>query len=495
MDGRGSRAVARTSFWGGALSLVALALAGCSVAATPSPETESTAETPAATASAETPGPSGSVIDILPSASSAPTASEPTLDPDAEPSDSPTPPLPNGTLPKVKAAPADPWTAIKWIALPGGHYPAVPKGEGAGDGNATVVGWHGGYIEFLWDPEGRTLTPWVSGNGLTWRAGPRMDLSSFATDFKAIDDQASQTPEPGESPFPSGEADEIRYGCSFVKDQFEEGPSTVLLRGFLHCGDACGHPMTMNDDSIWVSSDGLVWSPVDVKKAFGGAEPDLISGGSSGFVAYAGSNLWISEDGRTWRTGTMPAGTNRSQPVSMAGGFVIGDAVVMVKGHDDLSEPGYCTQSGADKAKYRAEFWLSSDGINWTATHTGIVGYGVSVQMTRLHDHLVVAYETDGTHEYQLVSRDGRNWTQFKAPVIDYWSVLAGRDQGFVCRDTDDSGTALLTFDSNQRLITVKQTGDVPWDGILPESWAIGPTGVLATADGERFWIGVPSAG
>ena len=178
----------------------------------------------------------------------------------------------------------------------------------------------------------------------------------------------------------------------------------------------------------------------------------------------------------------------------MAGGYVIGDAVVMTKGHNDLSEPGYCTQSGADRAKYRAELWLSSDGINWTATHTGIVGYGVSVQMTRLDDHLVIADERSDAHEYQLASTDGKTWTQLKGPLIDTMSLLCGRDQGFIVGG-GDSGTVLKTFDSSLKLITVKQTGDLPWADLAPTPWAIGPTGILATDDGERFWIGVPSAG
>jgi hypothetical protein len=479
---------ARAAFTCGAVVLAVISIAACSLAATPSANPTESAYAPTASASAVSPSATGTVIDLTLGTAAA------TDDPDADPTDTPTPPLPKGTLPTVKAAPGGTWTAINWIALPGGNYPAVPKGEGYGDRNATVVGWHGGYVEFLWDPEGRTLTPWVSGNGLTWRAGPRMDLSSFADDFKEIDDQAAETAEPGESPFPTGDVDEIRYGCSFDEVQFEEGPSTLLLRGFLHCGDGCSHPITTDDDSIWVSSDGLVWSPVDVMAAFGGAEPNLISGGSSGFIAYAGSNIWISQDGRSWRTGTLPAGTNRSQPVEMAGGFVIGDAVVITKGHNDLSEPGYCSQSGADMAKYRAEFWLSSDGLNWTATHTGIVGYGVSVQMTRIHDHLVIAYETDGTHAYQLASTDARTWTQLSGPLIDTLSLLCGRDQGFIV-DDGESGVVLKTFDPSLKLITVKQTGDLPWDDLGPTPWAIGPTGILASDDGERFWIGVPSAG
>ena len=400
-------------------------------------------------------------------------------------------------MPPVKAAPADPWSAINWIALPGGHYPAVSTAEGAGDPNATLVGWHGGFIEFLWDPVARTLTPWVSSNGLTWRSGSRMDLSYFADDFKEMDDQASEfaaeTPGPGESPFTTAEIDEMRYGCSFVEYQFEEGPSTFLLRGYLHCGDRCGNLMDSGNDAMWVSPDGLNWTFVNVPKTLG-MDAGSISGGSSGFAAVngAGTQLLISADGITWHSGAFPPGTNRSEAVSFAAGFVMGDAVVLVKGHNNLSVEG-CIQSGADLVKYQARFWLSSDGINWTATHTGIVGYGVSVQMTRLDDHLVIGDERSDAHEYQLASTDGKTWTQLNGPLIDTTPLLCGRDQGFIV-DGGDSGTVLKTFDSSLKLITVKQTGDLPWDDLDATRWAIGPTGILATADGERFWIGVPSS-
>jgi hypothetical protein len=42
-------------------------------------------------------------------------------------------------------------------------------------------------------------------------------------------------------------------------------------------------------------------------------------------------------------------------------------------------------------------------------------------------------------------------------------------------------------------MVALKQTGDAPWI----DDWqiAVGPTGLLVTGDGSRFWIGVPTAG
>jgi hypothetical protein len=48
------------------------------------------------------------------------------------------------------------------------------------------------------------------------------------------------------------------------------------------------------------------------------------------------------------------------------------------------------------------------------------------------------------------------------------------------------------SFNSGLNLVSVKQTGDLPWTA---DQLVLGPTGLLVTEDGTRFWIGVPSAG
>jgi hypothetical protein len=509
MDGRGSRAVARTSFWGGALSLVALALAGCSVAATPSPETESTAAVQSPAIPSDTPFATGSVIDILlPSAG--PTATDPdaTMDPEAGPTESPTPPLPKGTLPAVGAAPSGTWAAVNWIALPGGHYPAVPASSDFEGPNASLSGWSKGFVEFLWDPIRRTLTPWVSGSGLTWSSGPRLNLSAWTGDFKAWETDLfapGDTPAPGETMQPTETQDPAeRYNCTVSVDEFEEGPSGLLMRAHFDCEGGCGGPWYTSRDAFWTSSDGQRWDPADVAGQFRNGAPRAISGGSSGYVALdsKGSRLMTSADGRSWAAGKLPPGIDHSDPVSIDGGFVVGDVVLMQKGHQDW-RGGTCGPGGpTDRSKYRGELWWSPDGITWTmADVPGTVGYGVSVELARVNDHLVVAdvmtSGADGeiTSEVQFVSRDGKSWTRFSGSSWWYRTILAGRDHGLLCvtsLDPSDDSIAMQTFDSSLSPVTVSQTGDKPWASV---QMAIGPTGILATADGERFWIGVPSAG
>ena len=51
----------------------------------------------------------------------------------------------------------------------------------------------------------------------------------------------------------------------------------------------------------------------------------------------------------------------------------------------------------------------------------------------------------------------------------------------------------MCVLDDKFSLVTLKQTGDWPWI----DNWqlALGPTGLVVTEDGSRFWIGVPTAG
>ena len=47
-------------------------------------------------------------------------------------------------------------------------------------------------------------------------------------------------------------------------------------------------------------------------------------------------------------------------------------------------------------------------------------------------------------------------------------------------------------FNDKLTLVALKQSGDLPWKGV---QYVLGPTGLLATDGGNRFWIGVPTAG
>jgi hypothetical protein len=71
----------------------------------------------------------------------------------------------------------------------------------------------------------------------------------------------------------------------------------------------------------------------------------------------------------------------------------------------------------------------------------------------------------------------------------DLSQSICGRNHGLVA--TSDYKT-IEGFDANLTLKVLKQTGPVPW--IDQRQIVIGPTGLLVTEDGTRFWLGVPSA-
>jgi hypothetical protein len=77
---------------------------------------------------------------------------------------------------------------------------------------------------------------------------------------------------------------------------------------------------------------------------------------------------------------------------------------------------------------------------------------------------------------------------------------VAGRDQGLISTGSDRYGNAptLSIVDDRLGLVALAQTGDQPpWGDTQfgDVQLALGPGGLLCTADGSRFWIGVPTIG
>jgi hypothetical protein len=67
--------------------------------------------------------------------------------------------------------------------------------------------------------------------------------------------------------------------------------------------------------------------------------------------------------------------------------------------------------------------------------------------------------------------------------------VIFGWDRGLIRR-----GSTLSVFNSRLAPVTLRQTGDSPWwDEDL--HLVMGPSGILATDGGMRFWVGVPTGG
>jgi hypothetical protein len=493
----------RGIFFGAAVAVLMASLVGACATARANPGASASAtdlpsgspgETPAASNAAASPSPS------------------PVWTPDPAPSiedysdPTPLPPPPSGPLPNVPAAPAGTWTAVNWIALPGGNYPAVPAGNDYVYSTATLEGWSKGYVEFLWDSSKRTIVPWVSADGLRWKPGTKLDLGAWAGDFATWDEEL------GDSEFDPEEPD-YHDSCTVTVSGFEEGPSTLLMRAYFDCAGGCGGPWFTSGEAFWTSPDGMAWSALDPKQALGVDLFGSISGGSSGFISLGqagdGDAEWVSTDGRAWTRGTLPPdGFRFAAPVAYAGGFVLPGVVSVRKGHQGWLG-GMCGPGGpTDLGKYEGALWWSSDGLSWTRVAlTGTVGFGVDMSVYRIDDETLLASETTSgsqgelTGQIQWLSRDGKTWkrTGLVASPYSYWGsqILAGRHQGLILTTTILAGGEevcdLHALDGNLKLISVGQSGDQPWE--FGVDVVIGPTGLLASADGQRFWIGVPAAG
>ncbi len=94
------------------------------------------------------------------------------------------------------------------------------------------------------------------------------------------------------------------------------------------------------------------------------------------------------------------------------------------------------------------------------------------------------------------MSKDGKTWTRLKGYPEPHTPIISGRDHGLLDMWSPTSAQDSLLCVINDKLdlvVVLKQTGDLPWWD-RPQL-ALGPAGLLATGDGSRFWIGVPTAG
>ena len=405
-------------------------------------------------------------------------------------------------MPKLGPVPTGNWTGIKWIAIPGGHAPAVTADQ------ARLLGSGRGYSEFIWSPSRRTLTPWLSPDGLTWKAGAKLDTSAWMSYFKNYDAATGGGSDPA-----------AHDDCGFAATDFAEGSQTLLLRGYVVCGAPCGGAGSAA--ATWVSPDGISWTPTTTPDGLVSYE---ISGGSSGFVTLGTANstteLWTSQDGRAWTKGSLPPdavapGASANTPVSIAEGFVLAGVVTVKKGHE--SGGGGVCGGGVNLTEHQAALWWSPDGTTWTrdslsrATPTYL---DISMDAHRIDDHTVVAIEslysdTGTTTTIEWASNDGKSWTVLKgnpvdetaawelrgAPCVSGGCIVEGRDRGLIYAwNSDHSAATVSAFDDRLALVALKQTGALPWwdknVGLV-----MGPSGILASDGGTRFWIGVPTAG
>ena len=470
------------------------ASAGTATASPPSDATPDlgTKSAAASLTAAPTPTPTHGPT-LKPAPKPTPTAT-PTPTDTPTPTPSPTPPLVNGPLPSVAPASAGKWTGLNWITVPGGHSPAVAPATADGDVSSTIEGWSKGYIDFVWNANKRTLTPWLSADGLSWVAGTNLNPSRWTVDFKSWDKRAGAAG---------------HDGCWFEANNFQEGPATLLLKGDVYCDTGCTGDF-YTTEIAWTSTDGTYWLPVTDPPGW------WLSGGSSGFAAYDSSeaveHLWTSADGRTWTKANLPgvpSGSWVNSPVAIAGGYVLAGVVVVKKGTEpDFPGPedfeghtGCPVGLDYGTTLYQAALWWSADGKTWTrdALNSVTKGYTLlDMSVTRVDDHTVIAEAEFADLDTYWISEDGKVWTHLKGAAAEaaQGSVVVGRDRGLLYsggKVSYFSGGKVSYFDTNMKLVTLKQTGAQPW--IDRWQMAMGPTGLLVTGDGTRFWLGVPTGG
>jgi hypothetical protein len=399
--------------------------------------------------------------------------------------------------PTPTPSPAASWTSLAWTSVPAGQAPPIPPANPDGGRNAALVGWSKGYVEFVWDPHARTLTPWTSTDGIAWQGHSELDLGVWNADLATYDSE-----NPGS---------ESHDACTFTAGEFQEGPTNLLLRGLIDCYGGCGGSV-MSSEAIWTSPDGLSWTPVDMGKAFGAGGVRSITGGSSGFIALGQADkaliLWLSSDGANWRQGALPAealapGSSVNDPTAFAGGYVLPGVVLEKSGAETAGgSSGGCASIGPDNPNpptYRGALWWSVDGTTWTRATLGgtTVAQSIDMRVVRIDDHTLVAtqrtwnFQGDSLPEAAWVSRDGRTWTPLTGYPIDDGAVVAGRSQGLIYLITSSSPMAkLYVVDNSLNVAALDVSGTPP-----PLKWpqmVLGPAGLLVTDDGSQFWLGIP---
>lgn len=439
------------------------------------------------------------------SASALPTATQPqspTDTPPATPTSRPTAVV--DPLPSVPQAPLGTWTSVRWTALPA--TPSFGVNSPAAGSTFQVFGWSRGYVGFTITPSqpttevdavtgqliysDPTLVSSYSTDGVHWHVGQKLDTAAAGSN-----------------------------GSLMVMRAVIEGPAGLLAVGWT---GGCGSEYL---DSLWTSSDGRTWQPVNASKVFGQHTMAIthVSGGAAGYVAvaYRSDGVWTSKDGRSWAGVPLNAGPFANSLVddgtAVSGGFVLSGTAGTRDCGVTISDGSTPTPAPVFRT---ASVWWSADSSIWT--HISLPGAVASSEsqdswVSRLSDQsLLVVNDIWGPGQSlrsAWASNDGRTWTVVNLPHdIDQPDIISGGQHNLVVQPavgTNDIGDptvvsgelVLHTFDDGFALVSVGQSGDVPqlvYSNVSTGSYgmvALGPTGVVLTnADGSQLWFGTPSA-
>lgn len=387
------------------------------------------------------------------------------------PTVSPTPtPLPSAT-------PRGVVTGIHWTKSKSQPYAAASRSkpteppEGSTDFGWQVFGWSKGYVAFhqLYNGDDASLAMDTSQStdGVTWTAGERLDLTGSAS---------------GESAGTMG-----FEGITGVV----EGPAGLLAYsiGRPDCGSI------LVDGGVWpvaISSDGIIWQPINVDASGKAANESLVGhsvgGGPAGYITAGKNGIFTSTDGLTWNTADIKSDAFKGFSAIESGTAITGGFVVA--GASKFPVAG-CVGPGSP-ALLVPSVWWSADGSSWTSETLPDAGRAEDINTTvcRMGNQLLVA--TDGDQSW--ASADGRTWKSVSAELGSL-CIPIGLTSSTVVLTGDEctlvlSGSATISvLRADLSLVKLTQTGDLPADGTAQA--VLGPAGLVVTDEHGNVYVGV----
>ena len=383
-----------------------------------------------------------------------------TLAPTGTPGPSDTPGPTDVPGPPASPLPTVAGKVLAWVSL---QTPAkLVTGAGSTFQNA-FFGWSHGYLAFHENLVTGSSVPWTSADGRAWQAGPALSMAGLSN------------------------------GASV--DEVVEGPAGLLAVGRAPgCADDGTGCMPAPANALWTSTDGLQWSRVDLKTAFGGGAVGDVAGGPKGYIAVSVSSVgpaapaeWLSADGRIWRSVSLSSAT--FQDANLAEAMVLGDGYLVAGRTGSLQGWG-----GGFFPSTTPAIWWSADGSTWSRATLpkvasapqaeaaiSVVGSGKLVAHVDSWD---CSCPPEGVTQ-AWTSSNGRAWkavtVTFPSPAV----VLTDGRQAIQLISADGAVTVAVSPDGFRwAQIAASGSGPADYDGE-----ANGPAGLLVEASDGGFWL------
>ena len=351
---------------------------------------------------------------------------------------------------------------LSWLTL------QMPADLAAGiDSNFqnSLFGWSRGYLAFHGDLTSGSAVPWASSDGRVWQEGQALDMAGLS-------------------------------GGAQV-EQVVEGPAGLLALGRVPgCADDGTGCMPTPATALWTSTDGLHWSRVDLKNAFGGGAVGDVAAGPKGYLAVSVSSattaspaVWLSSDGRAWRAVSLS--TSTFQGANLAQAEVVGDGFLVAGRTGSLVGSG-----GGSFPSTTPAIWWSADGSDWSrASLPNVAAFPeaeaaiAEVGAGKLVAH-VGSWDCGCPPEGDTqawTSSDGRAWKaaggSFPSPAV----VLTDGTQALQLVEADGVLSVAVSSDGFKwAQIAVSGSGSGPADS---NDAAYGPVGLLVEGSDSSLWL------